>query len=96
MYNVLGFGDKVGYRGVWARPMSICSRVPQYTILYLTITNCIQSHLASCRFFLASDSEPDVYVSGEAGHYHIMLARYRSPGKDHQIAGSEWNLEGLF
>ena len=39
---------------------------------------------------LASDSEPDVYVSGKAGHEYIMLARYRSPGKDRQIVGCEW------
>ena len=31
---------------------------------------------------LASDIESDIYVSGEAGHKHRMLARYRSSGKD--------------
>ena len=30
-------------------------------------------------FFLASDSEPVIYVSGEAGHQYIILAHYRSP-----------------
>ena len=39
---------------------------------------------------LASDSEPDIFVSGEAGHDQRMLARYRSPRKDRQIVGWEW------
>ena len=39
---------------------------------------------------LASDSEPDMFVSGEAGHEQKMLARYRSPRKDRQIVGREW------
>ena len=39
---------------------------------------------------LASDSEPYIFVSGEAGHEKEMLARYRSPRKDRQIAGCEW------
>ena len=39
---------------------------------------------------LASDSEPDIFVSGEAGHEQRMLARYRSPRKDCQIVGWEW------
>ena len=39
---------------------------------------------------LASDSEPDIFVSGEAGHEQGMLARYRLPRKDRQIVGYEW------
>ena len=39
---------------------------------------------------LASDSEPDIFVSGEAGHEQRMLALYRSPRKDVQIVGWEW------
>ena len=39
---------------------------------------------------IASDSEPDIFVSDEAGHEQRMLARYRSPRKYRQIVGYEW------
>ena len=29
-------------------------------------------------------------MSGEGGHHHRLVARYRSPGKDRQIANFEW------
>ena len=51
-------------------------------LLIFYFWNCIHSHLARGDFFLASDSEPAIYVSGKAGHHIIILARYRSPAKN--------------
>ena len=73
-YNTANFGSLVG-AGCQNLLFYIC-------LLIFYIWNCIHAHLSRGDFFLASDSEPAIYVSGEAGHQYIMLARYRSPGKD--------------
>ena len=44
----------------------------------------------SVDFVLASDSESAFYVDVGLRRTHIHLARYRSPGKDRQIARCEW------
>ena len=43
-------------------------------LLIFYFWNCIHSQLGSSDFFLARDSEPAIYVSGEAGHQYIVLA----------------------
>ena len=78
--------EKIGYG--YILPLNLftntgCQNWLFYICLLIYFTwNCIHSHLARGDFFLASDSEPAIYVSGKAGHQYTILARYRSPAKN--------------
>ena len=50
-----------------------CQNWPFYIcLLIFYFWNCIYSHLARSDFFMASDSEPGIYVSGEAAYIYII------------------------